>query len=49
MYKDYKQVFPEWQYTYGQGETRIGKNRENQAVNHIKDSHEIFIICPPLV
>jgi hypothetical protein len=35
MYKDYKQVFPEWQYTYGQGETRIGKNRENQAVNHI--------------
>lgn len=49
MYKDYKQVFPEWQYTYGQGETRIGKNRENQAVNHIKDSHEIFIICPPLI
>jgi DNA adenine methylase len=49
MYKDYKQVFPEWQYTYGQGETRIGKNREGQAVNHIKDSHEIFIICPPLV
>lgn len=49
MYKDYKQVYPEWQYTYGQGETRIGKNRENQAVNHVKDSHEIFIICPPLV
>jgi DNA adenine methylase len=49
MYKDYKQVYPEWQYTYGQGETRIGKNREGQAVNHIKDSHEIFIICPPLV
>ena len=20
--------FPEWQYTYGQGETRIGKNRK---------------------
>ena len=49
MYKDYKQVFPEWQYTYGQGETRIGKNRKGETGNHIKDSHEIFIICPPLV
>jgi DNA adenine methylase len=45
MYADYKQTFPEWQYTYGQGETRIGKNRTN---SNIKESHEIFIICPPL-
>lgn len=47
IYKDYNQVFPEWQYTYGQGETRIGKNRESQSTNHLKESHEIFIICPP--
>lgn len=43
-YADYKQVFPKWQYTYGQGETRIGKNREDTK----KESHEMFIICPPL-
>lgn len=48
MYKDYKQVFPKWQYTYGQGETRIGANRENGNETNIKESHEIFIICPPL-
>ena len=47
-YKDYNQVFPEWQYTYGQGETRIGKNRKNaNKEDNIKESHEIFIICPP--
>jgi DNA adenine methylase len=45
MYKDYDQTFPEWQYTYGQGETRLGKNRCN---DYIKESHEIFIICHPL-
>lgn len=47
-YKDYKQVFPTWQYTYGQGETRIGKNRKESNESNIKESHEIFIICPPL-
>lgn len=47
-YKDYKQVFPTWQYTYGQGETRIGKNRKEGNESNIKESHEIFIICPPL-
>jgi DNA adenine methylase len=46
-YKDFKQVYPKWQYTYGQGETRIGKNREDDQSN-VKESHEIFIICPPL-
>lgn len=46
LYKDYKQVFPSWQYTYGQGETRIGKNREKTQTN-VKESHEIFIICEP--
>ena len=48
MYKNYKQVYPKWQYTYGQGETRIGVNRENGNETNIKESHEIFIICPPL-
>jgi len=47
-YKDYTQVFPEWQYTYGQGEKRIGKNRENNETDNVKESHEIIIICPPI-
>lgn len=47
-YKEYKFEFPEWQYTYGQGETRIGKNRKNaEKEDNIKDSHEIIIICWP--
>ena len=45
-YKDFQQVFPKWQYTYGQGETRIGKNRTDNTTT--KESHEIIIICPPL-
>ena len=40
-YKDFKQVFPKWAYSYGQGETRIGKNKDN---NDPKESHEILII-----
>ena len=47
-YKDYKFEYPEWQYTYGQGETRIGKNRKGvEKEDNIKKSHEIFIICWP--
>ena len=46
-YKEFKQIFPTWQYTMGQGETRIGKNRVENGDNHIKDSHEIIIFCPP--
>jgi DNA adenine methylase len=47
-YKDYKLEYPEWQYTYGQGETRVGKNRkEANKDNNIKESHEIFIINWP--
>ena len=55
LYSDCKLEYPEWQYTYGQGETRIGKNRlqkqedEQKTANNVKVSHEIFIICPPLV
>jgi len=46
-YKDFQQKFPSWQYTYGQGEKRIGKNRQQGTNNNIKESHEIFIISPP--
>jgi DNA adenine methylase len=46
-YRDYTQIFPKWQYTFGQGETRVGKNRKNDGNNNIKESHEIFIICDP--
>jgi len=46
-YKDFKLVYPKWQYTYGQGETRIGKNRQKDSTDNIKESHEIFVICYP--
>jgi len=46
-YKEYEQSFPSWQYTMGQGETRIGKNRIEKGDNHIKHSHEIIVFCPP--
>lgn len=48
-YKEFAQSFPSWQYTMGQGETRIGTNRKNGNGNHIKESHEILIYCPPRV
>ncbi len=47
-YKEFKQFFPRWQYTMGQGETRIGKNRIENGDNHIKESHEIIVFCPPV-
>lgn len=44
-YKDYRIVEVEWQYTLGQGETRIGKNRiENGTRHHVKQSHELLIM-----
>lgn len=43
-YKDFEQVFPEWNYSMGNGETRIGKNREEAGITNSKDSHEILII-----
>ncbi len=47
-YKEFQQLFPIWQYTMGQGETRIGKNRiDNGTESNIKGSHEILIYCPP--
>jgi DNA adenine methylase len=46
-YKEFRQIFPVWQYTMGQGETRIGLNRKNGNGSHIKESHEIIIFGPP--
>lgn len=44
-YKDFKILGPKWQYTMGQGEIRIGKNRiERGDDNNIKQSHELLII-----
>ena len=45
-YKDFKIVEVSWQYTMGQGETRIGKNRKERNFdnNNVKHSHELLII-----
>ncbi|TXE79019.1 DNA adenine methylase [Campylobacter peloridis] len=44
-YKDFKILEPRWQYTMGQGETRIGKNRIDRGDDtNIKKSHELLII-----
>jgi len=46
-YKGFKYYFPSWQYTMGQGETRIGKNRIKSGDDHVKKSHEILIYAEP--
>ncbi|MCY4009896.1 MAG: DNA adenine methylase [Anaerolineaceae bacterium] len=44
-YADFRIVEVAWQYTLGQGETRIGKNRiENGTKHHVKRSHELLIV-----
>ena len=43
-YKDFEIIEVSWQYTMGQGETRIGFNRNIEGISHIKKSHEILII-----
>jgi len=40
-YNEYDFYFPEWNYSYGSGERRIGKNKTD---NIPKKSHEILII-----
>ena len=42
MYKDCTIKPLSWQYTMGQGETRVSHNR--QGGNHVKKSHELLII-----
>lgn len=45
-YKDFEIIEVEWQYTMGQGETRIGKNRleRNFDNDNKKTSHELLIL-----
>ena len=43
-YSDFRIVEVKWQYTLGQGETRIGKNRLENGSGHIKGSHELLIV-----
>lgn len=44
-YKDFKILEPKWQYTMGQGEIRIGKNRVKRGDDtNTKVSHELLII-----
>ena len=47
-YSDCRIETPEWQYTFGQGETRIGKYRkERDDQSHVKKSHELLIYKHP--
>ena len=43
-YKEFEIMEVAWQYTMGQGETRIGKNRMSNNTTHVKKSHELLII-----
>ena len=43
-YSDFQIREVAWQYTMGQGETRIGKNRIDAGADHIKKSHELLIV-----
>ncbi len=45
-YKDFRIIEVSWQYTMGQGETRIGKNRKERGYDNgnVKSSHELIII-----
>jgi len=47
-YKECNMSTPKWQYTFGQGDTRIGKNRINSNNgSHVKKSHELLIWMMP--
>jgi DNA adenine methylase len=47
-YKDFQYKTPSWQYTFSQGDTRIGENRlKNNNGSHIKQSHELLIYNIP--
>ncbi len=43
-YKGYNMITPSWQYTFSQGDTRIGVNRlKDNNGSYIKKSHELLI------
>lgn len=43
-YKDFELFYPEWNYSMGNGEKRIGKNRLEAGITNSKESHEILIV-----
>lgn len=44
LYKDFDMIFPSWQYTFSQGDTRIGENRlRDNNGEYVKKSHELLI------
>ena len=49
FYQDCEIQEIQWQYTMGQGETRIGKNRQESGINHVKASHELLIYKKPMI
>ena len=47
-YKEFNMISPTWQYTFSQGDTRIGENRlNNNGGSYIKQSHELIIWKEP--
>jgi len=43
-YKGFDMIAPSWQYTFSQGDTRIGENRlRDNNGSHVKKSHELII------
>lgn len=43
-YKDFDMITPSWQYTFSQGDTRIGENRKrDNNGSYVKKSHELLI------
>lgn len=47
-YREFSMESPEWQYTFSQGDTRIGENRRHKnGGSHVKKSHELIIWSPP--
>ena len=43
-YKEFEMYFPSWNYSMGNGEKRIGKNRIEAGITNSKDSHEILVV-----
>ena len=43
-YKEFEFHYPSWNYSMGNGEKRIGKNRIEAGITNSKDSHEILIV-----
>ena len=44
LYKGFNMIAPSWQYTFSQGDTRIGENRlRDNNGKYVKKSHELLI------